>query len=58
MNGKELKKAILCCRKDDCENCPALGEICDHLRVDMEDLPVELVDKVLEALDDGLYIVQ
>ena len=51
MNKEDLKKAIRCCREDDCENCPALGEICDNLRVDMEDLPVDLVDQLIDALE-------
>ena len=51
MNKNDLLTAIRCCREDDCENCPALGEICDNLRVDMEDLPVDLVDMVIEILE-------
>lgn len=52
MSKEDLIKAIRCCREDDCENCPMLGEICDNLRVDMEDLPVDLVDQVLEMLEE------
>ena len=51
MSKEDLIKAIRCCREDDCENCPMLGEICDNLRVDMEDLPVDLVDQLIDALE-------
>ena len=49
---EELRAAIRCCRNDDCENCPLQAEICDDLRVDMVDLPEELVDLIEDALSD------
>ena len=49
---EELRAAIRCCRNDDCENCPLQGEICDELRVDMVDLPEELVALVEDALEE------
>ena len=51
MSKEDLIKAIRCCREDDCENCPMLSEICDNLRVDMEDLPVDLVDQLIDVLE-------
>ena len=49
---EELREAIRCCRNDDCENCPLQREICDELRVDMVDLPEDLVALVEDALED------
>lgn len=49
---EELMAAIRCCRNDDCENCPLQSEICDELRVDMVDLPEELVALVEDALEE------
>ena len=49
--GKELRTAIRCCRKDDCEHCPMQGKICDELMVEMESLPAELLDMIEEALE-------
>lgn len=48
----ELLEAVRCCRKDDCEHCPLQAEICDELRVDMVDLPEDLVALVEEALEE------
>jgi hypothetical protein len=49
---QELREAIRCCRSDDCEHCPLQEEICDELRVDMVDLPEDLVDLIDDALVD------
>ena len=48
---KKLLKAIRCCREDRCEDCPLQEEICDELRVDMVDLPEELVDMIEKELE-------
>ena len=42
----ELKKAIQCCRKDDCEHCPLQLQICDELDVEMESVSAELLDLI------------
>ena len=47
---EKLLEAIRCCRGGACEWCPMQGEICDELRVDMVELPEELVDRIEEAL--------
>ena len=52
MDRNELLTAIRCCRNDDCENCPLQSEICDELRVDMVDLPEDLVALVEDALEE------
>lgn len=52
MSVKELLAAIQCCRRDDCEHCPLQREICDTLKVDMVDLPEDLVDMVENALSE------
>ena len=49
---EELRTAIRCCRNDDCENCPLQRAICDQLRVDMVDLPEDLVALVEDALEE------
>jgi len=49
---EELRAAIRCCRNDDCENCPLQRAICDELRVDMVDLPEDLVALVEDALEE------
>ena len=49
---EELREAIRCCRNDDCEHCPLQRAICDQLRVDMVDLPEDLVALVEEALEE------
>lgn len=51
-NLNDVIKAIRCCRDDNCKKCPLQLEICDELRVDMESLPVELVDKIEEELEE------
>ena len=51
MIREEVLEAVRCCRKGDCISCPLLGEICDDLRVDMVDLPEELVDMIEEELE-------
>lgn len=45
-------KAIRCCRDDNCRKCPLQAEICDELRVDMDSLPVELLDRIEEELEE------
>ena len=50
MNG-ELAKAIRCCRREDCENCPLQMQICDELAVEMESVPAELLDLIEEELE-------
>lgn len=49
---EELRNAIRCCKKDNCEGCPLQEEICDELQVDMVELPVDLVDMVEDALSE------
>ena len=49
---QDLREAIRCCRSDDCEHCPLQEEICDELRVDMVDLPEELIELVEYALEE------
>ena len=49
---EELRAALRCCRNDDCEHCPLQEEICDELRVDMVDLPEDLVNMIEDALVD------
>ena len=47
---QKLIDALACCREKRCDECPMLKEICDELRVDMVDIPEELVDLIVEAL--------
>lgn len=52
MTRKEkLREAIRCCVRGECQLCPMLEETCDDLRVDMVDLPEELVEKICEELE-------
>lgn len=51
MRKEKIMEALRCCRDEACERCPLQGEICDELRVDMVDLPEELVDLIEEALE-------
>ena len=52
MSDRErLLEAIRCCRLDDCEHCPMQEEVCDELRVDMEELPAELIDFIERELE-------
>ena len=48
----DLEKAVECCREKRCEECPLMTTICDDLRVNMVDLPEELVDLIMEALSE------
>lgn len=48
----DLEKAVECCREKRCEECPLMTTICDDLRVNMVDLPEELVDLIVEALSE------
>ena len=48
----DLLAAIRCCREKKCEECPMMETICDELRVDMVDLPEELVALVEDALEE------
>ena len=50
--AEDIREAIRHCRKDECEGCPLQKEICDELWVDMESLPVELVDMIEAELDE------
>lgn len=47
---RKLLDAIACCREKRCEGCPLQKEVCDELRVDMVDLPEELVELIEEGL--------
>ena len=49
---KDVIKAVRCCRDDNCKYCPLQKEICDELWVDMESLPVELVDMIEAELEE------
>ena len=49
---KDVLKAIRCCRDDLCAVCPLQGTICDHLAVEMESLPADLVDMIEEELEE------
>ena len=41
---EELREALACCREKRCDDCPLVTTICDELRVDMVDIPEELID--------------
>jgi len=45
-----ILKAIECCRRGHCENCPLQRDICDDLMVDTEVIPTELLDMIEEEL--------
>lgn len=49
---EELRKTLACCREKRCEDCPLMTTICDELRVDMVDIPEDLVTLIEEALED------
>ena len=49
---KEILKAIRCCREGRCTDCPMIGTICDDMRIDVVDLPGELVDLIEEQLEE------
>lgn len=53
---KEILKAIRCCRDDLCNKCPLQHEICDELWVDMESLPVALVEMIEDQLEEKLEV--
>jgi len=50
---QKLIDALACCREKRCDDCPMLKEICDELRVDMVDIPEELIDLIEEALGEN-----
>lgn len=51
MDREKVLEALRCCREDEgCTRCPLQGEICDELRVDMEDVPTDLLDMIEELL--------
>ena len=53
MTSRErIREAIRCCRTGSCEQCPMVEDVCDELRVDMVELPEELVDLIMEALSE------
>ena len=47
---EELLEAIKCCREERCSDCPMLTTICDEMRVDMVDLPEDLVELIEDEL--------
>lgn len=47
----ELLKTLRCCKEKKCEDCPAMTTFCDEMRVDMIDLPEELVELIEERLE-------
>ena len=51
--AEDVLKAIKCCRVNECAGCPLQKEICDELWVDMESLPVDLVDMIEEELESN-----
>lgn len=51
MTKDDLAMALRCCRAEDCEHCPVQLEICDELIVDMESVPADLVDLIIDALE-------
>lgn len=51
MMKENVLEALRCCREGACERCPLQGEICDDLRVDMEDVPTELLDLIEKTLE-------
>ena len=53
---RDVLKSIRCCRDDLCAQCPLQKEICDALWVDMESLPVALVDKIEAELEQKLKL--
>lgn len=54
MNESDVLKALKCCRKDSCDQCPLQKEICDTLTVEMEKIPRELLDLVEGTLEQSL----
>lgn len=49
---EDLLKAIECCKEKRCEECPAQEAICDELRVNMIDIPEDLIMMIEEELED------
>lgn len=49
---EDLLKAIQCCKGKQCEGCPGLDAFCDEMRVNMIDLPEDLVDMIEEELEE------
>ena len=49
---EELLKAIECCKEKNCGECPCMNTFCDEIRVNMVDLPEDLVDMIAEELED------
>lgn len=50
MKRERILEAIRCCRVQACEQCPLMLEICDELRVEMVNVPAELLDKIEDEL--------
>ena len=46
-----LIRALRCCRKENCKNCPLQLQICDELFVEMVSIPVELVKMIEKELE-------
>ncbi len=55
---ERILEAIRCCRVQACEQCPMMEEICDELRVNMVDLPEELVDRIEEELENRVIVLR
>ena len=53
MMRERLRRAIRCCRVKDCTHCPMRQDFCDEMRVDMLDIPEELVEMIEEELENG-----
>lgn len=51
---KKILKAIRCCREDLCKKCTMQQEICDELKVEMESVPVELLDMIEDELEEKI----
>ena len=49
---EDLLKAIECCKEKKCGECPVFDAVCDEIRVNMIDLPEELVMMIEEELED------
>ena len=55
---ERIREAIRCGRTGACERCPMMEEVCDELRVDMVDLPEELVDMIEEELETRVIVLR
>ena len=51
---EKILEALRCCREGACERCPLQEKICDELRVDMEDVPAELLDLIEKELESKM----